>query len=308
MTTLQATRTQYVDAANGVRFAFRQLGTKDGIPLVLHIHYRGNMDYWDPLLINALAATRPVIIFDQSGVGRSSGEVATSFQGWAANVIALCDALHLNKIDLLGFSMGGAAVQMVALTAPQLVRKLIVAGTTASQPPADETGEGIVWPRVQPPKEHIEMLAADVKTADEAARAIAFSFFYDTDAGRQSAKKYWDSIQTRNVIDEPLILTLLDHKKAENQFITFGDWITPNTTNSFERLHELKMPVLVLNGDDDRLIPTTRSWELHARIPGSQLIIYPVAGHGFIWQHAEWVATDVARFLDGVGDDRLMKL
>jgi len=308
MSTLQKAKTQYVSAANGVRFAYRHLGPVDGIPLVLHIHYRGNMDYWDPLLINALAATRPVIVFDQAGVGRSSGTVAITFQGWADNVIALCAALKIKEIDLLGFSMGGCAVQMVALTAPELVRKLIVAGTTASAPPPEEQGQGIVWPRENPPKEHITVLAADVSTQAEAEYAIAFSFFYDTESGRQAAKAYWSRIQERSVSEEPLILELLDSAPSSNQFASFGDWVTPNPRNSFERLGELKMPVLVINGDDDRLVPTSRSWELYARIPGSSLTIYPSAGHGFIWQHAERVAKDVNQFLDGINEDHVSKL
>ncbi len=257
------------------------------------------MDFWDPLLINALAASRPVIIFDQSGVGRSSGDVSTTFEAWADNIIALCAALRLNTIDLLGFSMGGAAVQMVPLQAPGLVRKLIVAGTTASQPALDETGYGIVWPRDTPPVEPITVLNAEVKTLKESEHAIAFSFFYDTDAGRAAAKSYWNRLQERAVPSEPVMLDLLEKSKSDNQMASFMDWATPNPKNSFEHLGELQIPVLVVNGDHDVLVPTSRSWELHARIPGSHLIIYPWSGHGFIWQYAEAVARDVNLFLDG---------
>jgi pimeloyl-ACP methyl ester carboxylesterase len=109
----QTARTQYILADNGVKFAYRILGpSTEVIPLFLHGHFRSNMDYWDPALLNALAAKRPVIIFDQAGVGRSAGEVANTFSGWADNVIALLQALNIEKIDLLGFSMGGCAAQM----------------------------------------------------------------------------------------------------------------------------------------------------------------------------------------------------
>jgi pimeloyl-ACP methyl ester carboxylesterase len=199
--------------------------------------------------------------------------------------------------------MGGAAVQMVALSAPQLVRKLILAGTTASQPAPTETGQGIVWPRDMPPSEPFRVLSENVKTAKEAAYAIAFSLFYETENGRAAAKAYWNRIQERKVPDETLTLELLEHSKAKYQIESFGNWMTPNPLNSFERLGELgtKMPVLVMNGDNDVLIPTSRSWELYARIPGSQLIIYPWAGHGFIWQYAKEVARDISLFLDGPG-------
>ena len=107
MATAQTVITQYVDAKNGVRFAYRRIGDKEGIPLVMHIHYRANMDLWDPLFINTLAKAREVIIFDNAGVGRSTGEVPGTFQGWADDLICFVEALDLKKVDLLGFSMGG---------------------------------------------------------------------------------------------------------------------------------------------------------------------------------------------------------
>jgi hypothetical protein len=109
----QTATTKYILADNGVKFAYRILGaSSSALPLFMHGHFRSNMDFWDPDLLNSLAAKRPVIIFDQAGVGRSSGEVATTFSEWADNVIALLKALNIEKIDLLGFSMGGCAAQM----------------------------------------------------------------------------------------------------------------------------------------------------------------------------------------------------
>lgn len=104
MATQRTAVTQYV-TVDGVRFAYRQIGIRIGIPLVMLMHFRGNMDFWDPTLIDALARSRPILMLDYSGVGKSEGEVPSSFQGWAANVIAVVDALKIRKIDLLGFSM-----------------------------------------------------------------------------------------------------------------------------------------------------------------------------------------------------------
>ena len=112
-----------------------------------HLLITSVSDFWDPLWLNSLAAAREIVIFDNAGVGRSSGEVPTTFQGWADDVLALIHALGYEKIDLLGFSMGGVAVQMVALTEPQLIRKLILAGTTSSTPGASSDVSGIVWPQ-----------------------------------------------------------------------------------------------------------------------------------------------------------------
>ncbi len=296
MTTQQTARTQYIEAANGTRFAYRRLGRTEGVPLVAHIHYRANMDFWDPVLINALAAARPVVLFDQAGVGRSTGEVPLTFEGWADNVIALAKALGLDQIDLLGFSMGGMAVQMVALSAPNLVRKLILAGTTASQPSSSSV-TGIVWPRETAPREPINLLST-ATTPQEVEDALAYSFFYADDHGRAAAKAYWNRICERDVPGEPRILDLLDRNAAKRQYATSQDWSKPNPQYSFDRLGELRMPVLVLNGDNDVLIPTSRSWEMVSRISRAQLIIYPKAGHGFLYQYADLVAKHVNMFLD----------
>ncbi|KAF2184486.1 alpha/beta-hydrolase [Zopfia rhizophila CBS 207.26] len=301
MTALQTARTQYIDAANGIRFAYRWLGSAAGIPLVMHIHFRANMDFWDPLLINSLASGRPVIVFDQAGVGRSTGVIPTTYQGWADDLIAFINALGIKKFDLFGFSMGGAAAQMVALSAPNLVRKLILGGTAASIPSDSSDVAGIVWPRDTPPKEPIKVLSTSGNEPSDVQHAIAFSFFYDTDSGRVAAQSYWNRIHERNVASEPLLLDFVDAQGSMRQLEAFAHWSTPNPTNSFDRLGDLKMPVLVLNGDNDVLIPTSRSWEMAVKIPNAQLVIYPRAGHGFLYQHAELVAMHVKMFLDGFG-------
>jgi pimeloyl-ACP methyl ester carboxylesterase len=292
----QTARTQYVDAANGVRFAYRRLGVGRGVPLVMHIHYRANMDLWDPLLVNALGVARPVIIFDQAGVGRSSGEVSETFQGWADHVIAFVQALNLKKLDLLGFSMGGAAVQMVALTAPELIRKLILAGTTASAPSSQHV-PGVVWPREECPPEPIRALSG-AATVKEGADAIAYSFFYDDAAGRAAAAAYWDRLGQRSA--EPLMLELLDRDNgAKRQMAASLKNRKPDPSSSFHRLGELQIPVLVANGDHDVLYPSSRSWELYTQIANAQLIMDPRAGHGFLWQLPELFAKHINLFLDG---------
>jgi len=278
-----------------VRFAYRRLGLETGIPLAMHIHFRANMDLWDPLLLNNLAKVRPVIIFDNAGVGRSSGSVPETYQGWADDMIAFLQALGLKQVDLLGFSMGGIAAQMVALTAPHLIRKLILAGTTASIPSASSV-PGVVWPREDAPAEPLAALAGAV-TPLETQRALAFSFFGDDDAGRASFEAYWARIHERTA--EPVTLDLLDRNVgSKRQMAAVIDTFKPNPRNSFDRLGELHMPVLVCNGDHDVLVPSSRSWELMSQISNAQLIIYPRAGHGFLWQYAELFAKHVNLFLD----------
>lgn len=298
MSTQITAKTQYINASNGINFAYRILGHPDGIPLFMEIHFRGNMDYWDPLLVDNIAAKRPVIIFDHPGVGHTEGNVRTTYEDWAKDVVALAEALGYKQIDLLGFSMGGYCVQMVALDAPQLVRKLIIAGSGPSAPASEPAG--IVWPRDIPPTKPIQMLGTAV-TYEEMEAALTYSCFPDTDAGRKAARHYFDRRYERTVDtsgEEP-IWQLLSLEGAGEQRKAAVDWSTPNPRNSFDRLGELKMPVLVLNGDNDVLIPTSRSYELLKGIDNAQLLLYPQAGHAFLFQYAERVARDVNEFLDG---------
>ena len=260
------------------------------------MHHRGNMDFWDPTWINALAAARPVIIFDNSGVGRSTGEVPETFQGWADGVISFLNALGLRQIDLLGYSMGGATIQMVALTVPHIIRKLILAGTTASAP-SSSLPTGIIWPREVAPKEPYKFLLTAV-SLEEVKNAFAQAWFYADQVGKDAVNAYWSRLSERKVAGEPLHLDLLHREGTQHQRNAMAAWNAPNPLNSFDRLGELKMPVLVINGDNDVLIPTSRSWELSSRISNAQLIIYPHAGHGFLYQYAELVGSHVNAFLD----------
>ncbi|KAK5690326.1 hypothetical protein LTR17_025973 [Elasticomyces elasticus] len=298
ITTISA-QTQYIKAANGVTFAYRRLGASTGRPLVLHIHFRANMDLWDPLLIDNLAAKRPVIIFDQAGVGRSDGKTADTFQKWADNVIALLDALKITEIDLLGFSMGGCAVQQIALTRPSLVHKLIIGGSGSSEP-GEQPVAGVVWPRDVPPEKPITWLATSTGVEDFKG-SLEYSFFPETDAGRKAAAAYFKRIEQRNAQTnggEELMLEPLGEEGTKAQSASWADYCVPNPNNAFDRLGELKMPVLIQNGDDDQLVSSSRSFEMLKFIDNAQLILYPRSGHGYIWQYAERVAEDVNKFLD----------
>lgn len=283
MSTQQTAITQYVKIADGNTLAYRRLGPDHGVPLLLHIHYRGNMDFWDPSLINPLAASRPVIIFDNSGVGKSTGKVPPTFAGWAANVIALTTALKIPQIDLLGFSMGGCVAQMVALNAPGLVRRLILAGTRPS------VGAGTVgadWPLVE--RFTLAMEEEAVKAA------FTESMFTTTPNGLAQAAAYWDRIHERD--HDELIMDQATTQAQLND--PWTHWETPNPENSYERLGELKMPVLVMNGDQDILVPTANSFVLQEKIGGAFLHLYPDAGHGFLFQYGALVAAHVRLFLD----------
>ena len=176
----------------------------------MHIHFRASLDFWGPALINALAARRPVIIFDNAGVRKSSGEIPPTYQGWADSVITLVEALGIKQIDLPGFSMGGCCVQMVALTAPWLVLKLILAGTRASQGPTMDTNSMHPGPFA---------FLSSSNIPEDIEKSIAESFYYRTGEGRAAAKASWERIHERAHDRSPF----LDLEGAKRQSVALED-------------------------------------------------------------------------------------
>lgn len=157
---------------------------------------------------------------------------------------------------------------------------------------------GVVWPQDQPPSETITQFVS-AASREETAEAMQISMFATTKAGQKAFNEYWSRASKRTA--EPPNLTFLPMDKGgDNQMAAFADALVPRPKGSFDRLGELKIPVLVVNGDNDVLVPTSLSWELLTQIENAQLIVYPKSGHGFLLQYAERFAGDVHRFLDGV--------
>jgi pimeloyl-ACP methyl ester carboxylesterase len=283
MDTQQTATTKYI-LANGTKLAYRRLGTESGIPLVMMMHFRGNMDFWDPAFINALAKCRAIIPLDNAGIGKSEGEIPTTLHGWAKHVIALVQALNITQIDLLSFSMGGGAAQYVALAAPNLVRKLVLAGTRTSRTPKTVTG-----PR------DIFFALANAVTKEEFRAAWALSSFNHDTEGQAAAKASWERIFSRQQDRSPH----LSPELAKRQTEAFTKFSMPHPANSYERIRDLTMSVFVANGDNDLLIPTENSVELAKLLPSAHLHIYPNPGHWFLYQYAELFAKHIDLFLDG---------
>jgi pimeloyl-ACP methyl ester carboxylesterase len=296
MATQQTASTLYIDV-NGVQISYRRLGLLSGIPTILLTHFRGNMDSWDPALINRLAESRPIILFDNAGVGRSGGEIPLTFVDWAEYGIGLIQALNLKQVDVLGFSMGGCVAQMLALNAPAgLVRRTIFASTRASANEALQAADQV----------YIERLAS----SDEQhySEAHALSIFNNDDKGQKAAHESWARINERNLETSKgeEHMKVLDKEGGFRQIAAYLHFMGKDNdailSSSFSRLHELKMPVLVANGDNDLLIPSADSWNLVNNIEHAHLHIYPQSGHGFLYQHAHIVAQHFNSFLDGDWD------
>ncbi|VUC29523.1 unnamed protein product [Clonostachys rosea] len=301
MSTQQTAKTQYVKSPNGASFAYREIGNASGTPLVLLTHFRGTMDKWDPLIVNNLAKTHRVITVDYAGVGLSTGEVATSMSQSAADIIQFLELIGESEIDLLGFSIGGYVAQMIALNADPSklkVRKLILAGTGTSYGPDLKFS----------PNKDVGSVAG-VKDVD--VNVFKVLFFHKNPQGDAAAEAWWSRIHERSAATSGeeasvwLSSGYNDGGKGLMGQVTQGHNFTEIKDKSlgkdgaYDRLSDLKIPVLVANGINDYMIPTANSYLIYQKVPNGQLILYPDSGHGFLFQYAETFVKHVEIFLEG---------
>jgi pimeloyl-ACP methyl ester carboxylesterase len=266
--------TQYVDGPSS-RFAYRRFGPRSGVPLVMAIRFRGTIDRWDPALLDVLSSERDVIVFDNRGTGRSSGEPPTTLEGMGEGLLEFVDSLNLSEVDLLGWSLGGYVVQIVALLRPALVRRLIVAGS----------GPGRV-PDMPPRPDKVGQQGAKPVQDDE---DFLYLFFPDTDQGRQAGLASLRRLDTRLGVAHVDVAP----EAVEAQVAAVGAY----GTGVWDRLGELTQPVLVANGAHDVMVPAFASYAMSQRLPNAKVILYSDAGHGFLFQHAEEFGHEVLRFL-----------
>ncbi|RDT02182.1 alpha/beta hydrolase [Burkholderia contaminans] len=267
--------TRYVEA-NGIRFAYRRFGKSSGVPIVFNQHYTGTMDYWDPAVTDGLAETREVILFNNAGVSSSSGETPASFPEMGANAIAFIRALGLHQVDVLGISIGGFVAQKIALQGGDLVRKLILVGTghRGNDMTASRSAE-IFAGRYEPP-EHL-WLSVHFAPSDASQKA-----------GIDFLQRKW-----RRQDRDPEASA----QTVAAQGVAIGKWIAPDE-NALAYLKSIRQPTLIVQGSNDAIIPTAHSVTLQQHLPNAQLVIYPDAGHGSIYQYPERFVAHAIQFLN----------
>jgi pimeloyl-ACP methyl ester carboxylesterase len=267
-----------VDAANGTTYAYRRFGKAGTVPVVFFQHFRGNLDNWDPALVDDIAAEREVILLDASGVGLSTGTVPTSFQEFGRDALAFVDALGLTEVDLFGFSIGGFVAQEVTLQRPHLVRRMILAGTG---PQGGREMHG--W--VDEARAHA---MKDVQGPED----VLYLFFTPSQESQNKGKEFVGRIFTRTEGRD----TTPDLAARDAQAGAIIEWGIRDVAK-LARLANITAPTLVANGDNDIMVPTVNSYLLAGHLPNAKLSIYPGANHGFLFQYPHEFAGEVNAFL-----------
>jgi pimeloyl-ACP methyl ester carboxylesterase len=262
--------------AGGITFAYRELGPVEEIPVVFFVHLAGTLDNWDPRIVDAIAKHRRVIAFDQQGVGGSSGKVPATLEQAADDAYAFIAALGYTQIDIFSFSMGGMIAQDLIVKHPSLVRKLVLTGTGPRGGKDMDKVVGITY---------WDVLRATVTRSDPKE----FLFFNRDAAGKKTGKAFVNRLNERTV-DRDKNIALPAFQTQLTAIAKFG-------RSAPSDLSVITGPTLIANGDNDRMVPSVLSHDLHARIPGSELIIYPNSGHGGIFQYWEKFVPVAVKFL-----------
>jgi pimeloyl-ACP methyl ester carboxylesterase len=275
-------RPAYRDAPNrtigagDLTYAYRELGPAGGVPVVFFVHLAGNLDNWDPRIVDAIAQERHVITFDNRGVGGSTGTVPHTIEAMAADAVTFIRALGHDQVDIFAFSLGGMVAQTLVLEHPDLVRRLVLTGTG---PKGGKDMDKVMRTT------YYDIVRATLTRSDPKE----FLFFNRDAPGKQAAKAFIRRLEERTT-DRDRDVSIPAFRTQLKAIRTYGR-STPAD------LSTITQPTLIANGDHDRMVPSVLSHDMHHRIQDSKLIIYPNSGHGGIFQFHQDFAPAAVNFL-----------
>jgi pimeloyl-ACP methyl ester carboxylesterase len=273
--TYSRTPTDVVRAANGIDFAYRRTGNRGGTPLILANYFAANLDDWDPLIVDGLAADRDVIAFDYPGIGTSTGTTPATVAGFAVDCIAFVHALGLTTVDFLGFSLGGMVAQQIASSHPKTIRRMILCGT------GPRGGEKMTF---------------DELSADELNDPVALlmnAFFTSSDASQAAGHAYLDRLNRRAADRDTPVTTV----GAAAQLHAIRDWGEIPSTDRYAMLSTIRQPTLIVHGTKDIVVDSVNAVILEDNLSDATLLMLPDASHGAQSQHAEMFLATARLFL-----------
>lgn len=268
--------TRFIDV-DGVRYAYRVLGPEGGAPVVFMQRFRGTMDEWDPAFVDVVASQRRVILFDNAGVARTNGTSPPRLADWAENTAGFIEALGYDQVDLLGFSLGGYMAQELTLRRPDLVRRLVLAGSGAGYVEGANVPATAITVATKPVNDDADFL---------------YLFFKDTPTSQAAGREHLARLNAR----PDAFAERVSARSWQAMLSAASDVSTPETS-FLTRASQIRQPVLIANGDEDIMIPTYQSYALAQAMPNARLIIYPDSGHAFLFQYPRLFGEEVVRFL-----------
>ena len=271
--------TQFLQVKNE-RYAYRRFGKGSGRALLFLQHFMGTLDNWDPAVTDPIALGREVILFENAGVGRSTGKVPGTVAGMATHTLAFLDGLGVNTCDVLGFSLGGMVAQQMVQDRPSIFRRMILVGT------APRGGEDIM---------HLEKPRLAKYIGDPNLRGYAVLpkiFFALTETSQAAGEAFIGRLAQRKEDLEPAS----GPEVAKAQMAAFRDW-EQITGERFANLKNIRQPTLVVNGIHDEMIPVRNSYWLSENLPNAVLLTYPDSGHGSLFQFHESFTRQATAFL-----------
>ena len=264
---LETAPNKFVEA-KGIKFSYRTIGKTTGTPLVMLQHFTGTMDYWDPVVVNGLAKERPVIVFNNTGLGNTSGTTPDNVEQMTADAVTFINALGLKKVDLLGFSLGGFIAQEIAAQHPELVRKVILAGT-------GNKGGG----------NNLMKVLTEAFSQKESTDPRLYLFFTQTPESQKAGQEFIKRSSVRADRDPESGKPIAD---AQGKALI----VWTSTPDENKLLKSITQPVLIVQGSNDTMLPTENSITMYKNIKNAQLILFPDSSHGSLFQyHDEFVNT-----------------
>lgn len=268
--------TKMITVGDGIDIAYRRLSSGDALPLVLAGYFASNLDSWDPLIVDGLAADREVITFDYRGVGKSTGLTPANVAEVSVSCVDFLRELGLTKVDFLGFSLGGMVAQQIAFEEPEMIRRLILCGT------GPRGGENMTF---------TELSATE---QDDPVALILYSFFTTSQASQSAGNAYLQRLRSRTAEhDSPVAVA-----SADAQLQAVREWGMIPATDRYARLADITQPALIIHGGKDIVVDPINAFILQQRLPHSTLLLLPDASHGAQSQHADVFLTNARLFLN----------